>query len=420
MDIHLNTKQQEVISYILQGKNILITGGAGSGKSTLLKYYLKNYKNTKNIAITSTTGTSAILIGGTTLHSYLGIGLGNNSVDAIVTRITKKKYLKKRWCKLDVLLIDEVSMMSAELFDKLEQIARNVRKKDTAFGGIQLVFSGDFLQLPCIDTDKFCFDAESWNFCMDHIICLDKILRQRSKSFQDCLNYIRLGEKPENVRKMLENRVRFKLKNDMGIEPTKLYPLNVSVEHINQKKIKKLAKKNGTIYEYDIEFKIYESVLDNEINIEKFKKYSPAPETLELTENCQVMLIHNLDIASKLVNGSRGVVIKFIEELPLVRFLNGEERIIDYHIWEMEENDKKLARITQIPLRLGYAYSIHKAQGCTLDYVIIDLSNIFDYGMAYVALSRVKNLDGLSIVGIDWDKIKAHPRALEFYKNLLK
>ena len=417
MEICLNKKQQEVISYLAQGKNILITGGAGSGKSTLLKYFLKNYKNTKKIAITSTTGTSAILIGGTTIHSYLGIGLGNNSADSITTRILKKKYLKRRWCDLEVLMIDEVSMLSAELFDKLEKIARNVRHNNLAFGGIQLVLSGDFLQLPCIGTDKFCFDAETWEFCMDHVIYLEKILRQRSKNFQDCLNNIRLGEKPEKVRSIIEKRVGAELTNSLGIEPTKLYPLNVSVEHINQKKLKKLAEKNGSIYEYELEFKIYESVLDSEINIEKFKKYCPAQESLELTEGCQVMLIHNLDISNKLVNGSRGVVVRFVEELPLIRFLNGEERVIDYNVWEIEENDKKLARITQIPLRLGYAYSIHKAQGCTLDYVVIDLRHIFDYGMAYVALSRVKNLEGLSILGIDWDKIRAHPKALEFYNR---
>jgi ATP-dependent DNA helicase PIF1 len=131
------------------------------------------------------------------------------------------------------------------------------------------------------------------------------------------------------------------------------------------------------------------------------------------------MLIYNLDSESGLVNGSRGVVTGFVQDLPLVKFLNGEERILDYHEWEIEENEVKIASIHQIPLKLGYAFSIHKSQGCTLDYVIVDLSKIFDYGMAYVALSRVKNLEGLSIKkNINWLQIKAHPKALEFYQNL--
>ena len=132
------------------------------------------------------------------------------------------------------------------------------------------------------------------------------------------------------------------------------------------------------------------------------------------------MLIYNLDIDSELVNGSRGVVISFEEDLPKVRFINGVERVIDYHIWEVEEEDKKLASVEQIPLKLAYAYSIHKSQGTSLDCAKIDLGGIFEYGMGYVALSRIKNLEGLSIKRINWDKIRAHPKAVEFYENLKK
>jgi ATP-dependent DNA helicase PIF1 len=143
-----------------------------------------------------------------------------------------------------------------------------------------------------------------------------------------------------------------------------------------------------------------------------------APETLQLCIGAQVMLLKNLDIPNGLANGSRGIVLGFVSDMPKVRFLNGEERIIDYNIWEVEENGKEILRAKQVPLKVAYAISIHKSQGCSLDYAEIDLSNIFEYGQAYVALSRVKSLEGLSIIDIDYDYINAHPTATEYYENL--
>jgi ATP-dependent DNA helicase PIF1 len=193
--------------------------------------------------------------------------------------------------------------------------------------------------------------------------------------------------------------------------------LNVDVNNINEQELKKLVQ---DFYEYDMEIEMYPSKFVTQYIKEKMRKGCLAIDHLQLAIGAQVMLIHNLDINSQLVNGSRGVVIGFVDDLPIVKFVNGIERIIDFHIWECVENDHKLGRIIQIPLKLAYAISIHKSQGCSLDYVEIDLSNIFEYGQAYVALSRAKNLSGLSIIGIDWDKIKSHPRALEFYNLLCK
>lgn len=408
----LNKEQQNALSYILQGDNVFVTGGGGTGKTVLINYFVKHYNN-KNIAVTSTTGTSAILIKGTTLHSYTGIGLGKGSMYSMLTKIKKKKYLRERWKRLDILIIDEISMLNPDLFDKLEEIARNIRRDDRPFGGIQLILSGDFCQLPCIDSNNFCFEAKSWDKCIDKTIYLKEIMRQTDKKLQKVLNSLRLGIKTDKIKRLVEARINAKLENEHGILPTKLYPLNRYVEAENNKELEKIAEENGEVVEYNIE-----SVAYKKKNLEKFIKYIPASPCLQLTKGCQVMLIHNLDLENQLVNGSRGVVLDFVNDLPLVKFMNGHERIIDYHIWEIEENDTKIGSVEQIPLKLGYAFSIHKIQGATLDLVELNLKDIFEYGMGYVALSRVKNFKALSIKSINWSKIKCHPKAVNFYKNL--
>ena len=422
-EFRLNIKQTNAIEHINSGKNIFLTGGTGVGKTAVLKYFIRMNKHIKNIAITSTTGTSAILLNGSTLHSYLGIGLGTGSSGSITTKINKKKYLKERWKNMDVLIIDEVSMLSAELFDKLEEIARSVRKNKLPFGGIQLILSGDFTQLKPIDSDKFCFESESWNFIIQEIIYLTEIIRQNNKLFQECLNDIRLANITPKTQNIINKRVGIELENEFGIIPTELYAKNDIVNSINKTSLKNLAKEGNIIYEYNLEFEIYKNSENQTSDIsklrEKYLKSVPAMEKLEICKGCQVMLLYNLDIENKLINGSRGIVIDFVDDIPIVKFLNGIERLIDYTIWEIEESDTKIASITQIPLKLGYAFSIHKIQGCSLDFAIMDLSEIFDYGMAYVALSRLRNLDGLSIISIDWNKIKIHPKAKIFYENLL-
>ena len=161
--IILNKRQQLVYTLITQGKNVFITGGGGVGKSEVVKSFYNQYKNNKKIAITSTTGASALLIGGTTLHSYLGIGLGTSSIDILSKKIIKRPYLRNRWRDLQILFIDEVSMLSPELFDKINEIAKIVRRIDLPFGGVQIVLSGDFCQLPCVDSCNFCFESKSWS-----------------------------------------------------------------------------------------------------------------------------------------------------------------------------------------------------------------------------------------------------------------
>ena len=386
--------------------------------TAVIKMFMKVYQHSRQIAVTSTTGTSALLLNGTTVHSYLGIGYGNGTVKSIVEKICSWSWLKKRWIELDCLFIDEISMMDPEVFDKLEEIARIVRRSVAPFGGIQIVLSGDFLQLPCVGSNNFCFEAKCWNKCIKQTVYLNEIMRQGDNIFQEVLNKIRVGKIDTEVKTVLNSRIGVKLNNEYGIKPTGLYSHNSDVDLINDEELDILASDGRQFYEYKMETVVYSGVTNKTAALEKFKKYCTAPEILQLCVGAQVMLLKNLDIPNGLANGSRGVVTSFVSDIPKVRFLNGEERIVEQNVWEIEENDKKILRAQQIPLKVAYAISIHKSQGCSLDYAEIDLSCVFEYGQSYVALSRVKSLEGLSIIDINYDYIQAHPKATAYYESL--
>ncbi len=411
-------KQQIALSLLEEGKNIFLTGPGGVGKTAVLKAFRLNSQIP--VIATSMTGTSALLLQGTTLHSYLGIGLGKGSVSKLVDKILTQKWLTNRWQKIECLVIDEISMMHPDLFDKLEEVARIVRVNNNPFGGIQLVLSGDFLQLPCIGTMNFCFEAKTWQKCVTNVVYLDEIIRQCDIGFQNCLNQIRLGNVSSSVRSLLNSRVRAKLNNDYGIIPTKLYATNQNVRRENTKELDKLALLGHEFFEYQMDIE-GDTSIKKEYLVRKLLKYCPVSQYLELCVGAQVMLVKNIDLASGLANGSRGIIMRFTGEgLPIVKFLNGQEQTIGFEMWELDDRDKKkVLKVYQIPLRVAYAISIHKSQGCSLDYTEIDLSNIFEYGQAYVALSRVKSISGLSIRGIDYSCIQADPVAVKYYKNLL-
>lgn len=414
----LRSEQQKAYSLFTQKKNVFVTGPGGTGKTTMIKLYVKMYKNNRNISVTSTTGASALLIGGTTLHSFLGIGLGKQSVDNMIQKIRMWSWLKQRWCSLDCLIIDEVSMLEPDLFDKLEQVARVIRQNDEPFGGIQIILSGDFCQLPCVGTDKFCFEAKCWNKVVTNTVYLNEIIRQEDVVFQKVLNKVRLGKITKRVKKVLNSRVGINPENSFGINPTILYSCNKDVDKVNDRQLDKLASDGRQFFEYEMEIVFYQGVSNRSAAKEKFLKNCTSPPILQLCKDAQVMLLKNLDTENGLVNGSRGVVTGFIGEMPVVKFMNGSEKVIDYNIWEIVDGEKKILRAKQLPLKVAYAVTIHKVQGSTLDYVELDLSDIFEYGQGYVALSRIKSLDSLIILNIDYDLLQAHPKAIEYYESL--
>jgi ATP-dependent DNA helicase PIF1 len=414
--IKLKLLQKKAYDLLISGKSIFLTGAGGSGKSAVIKIFVRNFSNKINIAVTSTTGTSALLVDGTTIHSYLGIGLGKATIDSLTKKIFSTKWLLDRWKKLDCLIIDEISMLDPALFDKLEYIARYVRRNQRPFGGIQIVASGDFCQLPCVGTERFCFEAESWNKCIQETIYLKQVIRQNDGVFQNCLNKIRIGDIDDHVKQVIGSRIGAKLTNSFGIKPTKLYSTNISVDEVNNTELDKFANDENEFYEYNMQIFRYPNT--KQTQIDKFKKFCNIPETLQLCVGAQVMLTYNMDLEAGLVNGSRGIIEDFIDDYPLVRFLNGTHKVIQTHTWEIDENDKKLLTIEQVPLRVAYAISIHRSQGCSLDYAEIDLSEVFECGQAYVALSRLKTLEGLSIIKIDFDKIVANPKSVAFYNKI--
>jgi len=438
----LTDEQKYAFKLLNQNKNIFITSkGAGCGKTHLLNSIVSKYKNTKNIAVTASTGIAAVLINGMTIHSWAGVGLCNKPIHTLYTNIKSKKNIHKRWMDVNMIIIDEVSLLSASFLDTLEELARMIRGNEEPFGGIQIALCGDWLQLPTIDSDKYAFEARCWDTCIDDTVYLTQIQRQSDKLFQDILNEIRVGRITKKVKEVLRSRLNVTLDNRHGITPTKLYALNSNVDKINNRHLSDLMKeKNRDKRHYKIKWvsnkisskKIedYFTVKTPVVNIHDERKITDeqiteyikmcnAVEILDLCVDAQVILLVNLDQTQHLINGSRGVVTGFNDNgLPIVKFLNGITEVIGYKTWEIEIDGRVQGYFEQIPLKLGYATSIHKSQGSTLDYVELDLKNIFELSQAYVGLSRVTSLEGLSITGLDLHKFKVSIKALDFYKKL--
>ena len=425
----LNLKQKYALDCMKKGDNIFLTGPGGVGKTMIIKMFAdwareEKYKLADNpVAVTSTTGSSAVLIGGTTLHSFAGIGLGEKSVIELVDIINKKFFIKRRWLRTKVLIIDEVSMMKPELFEKLEAIARIVKRSQKIFGGIQVILSADFAQLPPPNMTQFCFESELWDQVVDESIYLKEIMRQDDIEFQRCLNEIRLGECGPESKKLLESRVGVKLENDVGVTPTMLYSVNKKVDAINNKYLKELLDAGNENYVYEIKKKLV-GAAESDIKpnllpvIEKMVDDMPAEKALHLAVGSQVMVIINKK-DTQLVNGSRGVVSGFEMGMPMVTFLDGRILRMGLHTWDADVTDAIKLEVLQIPMKLSNCQTIHKGQGMSIDYVRTSIdSTIFEYGQAYTALSRCRNLKGMTLDKFDPKVIKCHPKVKAFYEKI--
>ena len=431
---HLNSEQQIALQEVLTGKSVFITGQGGVGKSFLIGKIYDAFKTVNRVlAITAMTGCAALLLkhSAKTLHSWAGVGLGKDPIVKTVIMIRRNKNLVKRWRETDALIIDEISMMSPELFEKLDEIGRIIRMKhEQPFGGIQIIAVGDFFQLPPINKEieeiRFVFESPIWDKTIKTTVELTKIIRQSDPVFQELLAEIREGRlSPEHLA-ILESRRGLPWKDQL-IRPSLLFSRRADVEYINTENLKAL-KGPRRIYETTTEFSgaaVKQGMTVNNMivqkAVEKLDRDAPYQITLVLSEGAQVMLVTNLDLEEDLANGSRGVVTGFGPAptyIPNVLFAGKTLAIpVNSAVWEAEEPAGIIRR--QIPLVLAYAITIHRSQGASLDSALIDIGiSAFEFGQVYVALSRVKSLEALYIHDIDPTAIKAHPKVIAFYEKL--
>lgn len=431
--LRLSEEQQLIHDFILnEAESVFYTGPAGSGKSFLTRELIKSLQKKhgrSSVAVTASTGIAACNIGGSTLHSYAGLGLADKEADKLLLQLERNKSAKKRWEQTKVLVIDEVSMVDGDFFDTLEYIGRKIRDNEDPFGGIQLVLVGDFYQLPPVSKDKrtkgekpLCFEAKSWPYVINHTFMLTEVFRQRDSQFIEILNEMRLNKLSQtniSIIKQLSRPVQY----DDGVLPTELYPLRNQVDRANRERLNALP---GELKSFVSEDRFarpgHEEFLKKRLN-----NSCMAPEVLQIKTNAQVMLVTNLDQSGGLVNGSVGIIVGFEDKTghPVVEFPRNRNRdslkvSIAQHEWSIQENGKDIAVRKQYPLILAWALSVHKSQGQTIERLKIDLSKTFEKGQAYVALSRATNFDTLQVLNFNPLKVKAHPRVVEFSKTLKK
>lgn len=383
------------LEIMLSGESVLLTGPAGAGKTFVLNQFIRIAKSEgKHVSITATTGLAATHLGGTTIHAWAGIGVLDYLPKGFAEHIAKGR--KEIIEKTDVLIIDEISMLHDYRLDMVDEACRLVRHNDAPFGGIQVIMSGDFFQLPPINRGEtraggFVVHSHAWQ-ALDPCICyLEEQHRQDDTELLQILNALRAGDIRRHHAESLLARIDEQPPEDITL--TELHTVNIDVDRINDAKLNALTGD---------ELLYTESTTGAANYVETLQRSVLAPPTLRLKKGALVMAVKNAS-DRKYVNGSIGTVIAFEQgtEYPIVEFRSGTTVTMVPDTWELRDGDKKRASITQIPLRLAWAITVHKSQGMTLDAARIDLKKAFVEGMGYVALSRVKNLRNLYLSGIN-------------------
>lgn len=459
---YLSIEQEHALQQFEAGENILVSGPAGTGKTSLIKQIIQSAVEHKwKIQICAMTGCAAILLGcnASTLHSWSGIRLAKGSFSDIWDGMQKNANTIKKWKSTRVLVVDEVSMMSKRIFELLDFLGKRIRRDPRPFGGLQVVFTGDFYQLPPVGnkvtevggekgegdgSGQFCFESENWYkaFPLDNHILLTTIFRQKDANYKAILNEVRIGKiTPTNVSllKSYVNRPFDKAAHN-GCVPTKLFAIHRKVDAINQEMFDALDEES---YEYNhIQKDNCVAYMENakpidyitlgrckkELTPKKIEREMeylitncPCDRILHLKKGANVMCTVNLDMDNGICNGAIGVIQDFVPHagvpMPIVLFSNGIQMQIPFKYWQSEEFPT--LAIAQIPLRLAWAMTIHKIQGATLPMAEIDIGlSIFECGQTYVALSRVQSLEGLYLCGFDPSRIKVHPKVRDFYNTI--
>ena len=456
----LSESQSQALALVLSGKSVFITGGAGTGKSYLIETIKASLDALgKNYFVTASTGAAGCNIGGTTLHSYCGIGLGEATLEKTLKDLQKYKDKVARWKNTDVLIVDEVSMLDPEYFAKINEVAKNVRKQPKlAFGGIQLILVGDMLQLPSVpnkkNTDKnkkrYIFETDTWKELKLTLIKLDFNFRQKEDdSFKKLLHSVRLGTLNQEEYDLLASRDITGLRKSKHEEildderMTKLFAYRADVQRVNTQALEKI---DAPVYRFQAEIYLCEALRKKQEDQLQYNNSKPTPvfhypveEVIELKVGASVLLCCNLDTDSGLYNGAKGVITEFhhiipkdtpIEKIgdpqkhfkfPMVRFYNGELRPILPHTWSTKEGQVVISSFTQVPLILAYACTIHRAQGLTLTNGLVN-AKCFETGQFYVSISRFRELKDLHLTNFANNsniksQIMADPVVIKFYED---
>lgn len=457
----LSTEQQYAFCKFARGNNVFITGPGGTGKTRLIQFMVE-YMNSigKPFQVCALTGCAATLLNckAKTIHSWSGIKLAKGNPEDIIRRVIRNRTNTKSWRSVEVLIVDEVSMMSHKMFDILDQIGRITRKISKPFGGIQLVFTGDFFQLPPIqDADdptsgEFCFQNPKWvkTFKSDSCIELRTFFRQTDPQYISILQEVRRGSISEENIKLLQTRLmRGKpVETKNGVVPTKLFPVRAKVDTINETSYQNLEG-DEHVYNFTyttnakthidngatlsaVELAYCESLTSEQLSNEVDNMISFTDKIVRLKVGSLVMCTVNVDVERGICNGSQGIVIGYAEStstilpdgmkqpgtmmIPIVQFANGVTMRVAPH--QRQSDEIPCVIVSQIPLCLAWALTIHKIQGATLDMAEMDIGrSIFAPGQSYVALSRVKTLDGLYLSEFNAAKIKSNSLVVEFYNS---
>ena len=400
--------QNEALSILKVGANVFLTGEPGSGKTHTVNEYVR-WLRAGGIepSVTAATGIAATHVGGMTLHSWSGIGIAESLSPADIDRIASKEHVARRIQNAKVLIIDEISMLSASTFRMADAVCREVRRSPLPFGGLQVVLVGDFFQLPPIGKrgmeTRFAYESSTWQE-LNPIVCyLTEQHRQDDQVFLSVLSAIRRNDVEEYHFEQIMTR---KIEGTaLPEDAPRLFSHNADVDSLNAAALGKLE---GKVH------RIHMNQKGSDILIEGLKRGCLSPEVLDLKEGAAVMFTKN-NPNGKFVNGTLGTVIGFEagSDMPIVETRDGARVTAEPMEWQVEENGKVRASISQVPLRLAWAMTVHKSQGMSMDEAVIDLSQAFEYGQGYVALSRVRRLSGLHLLGINSRSLQVHPEIIE-------
>lgn len=404
-------KQAQALSVMLAGEPVFLTGPPGAGKTYVLNQFVKRATRAgKTVAVTASTGIAATHIGGTTIHSWSGLGIRDQLGSRDKQQLAGNAKLVKRYNACDVLVIDEVSMLHGHRLDIVNELCKLLRKSTEPFGGLQVILVGDLFQLPPVnrggEAADFVHESSAWQALNPRICYITEQHRQKQDSLLELLEAMRSGELEEFHQELLSERLDKQPQATQQV--TRLYAHNVDIDRVNQRHLDALQQ---SVHAYAMETK------GSAAKVEQLRRSVLAPEKLELKLGAEVMFVAN-NPAGGFVNGSRGQVVDFRDEQPVVRLSTGRNIKVGLHGWKLEEDGKVRAEVAQLPLRLAWAITIHKSQGMSLDAAEIDLSKSFTPGMGYVALSRIRSIDGLYLSGINAMALQMHPQIYEFDRQL--